>query len=112
MVACYSNYFCPLTSAFNPRFQFDVGNWHCIHTVCIFREEFKSSFVIVYTLSDCREAEIMKMGSKWLSEVVSVVVLVQVGASNQEIPLGQQILQSCYIDVHIETCSQSVLSSE
>jgi len=50
----------------------------------------------------------MRTGSKWLSEV-AVVVLIQVRASNQEMLLGQQILESCYI---VETCSQDVLSSE
>ena len=89
----------------------NIGNWHCVHTVCIFREVLKSSFVVVYTLGDCREAEMMKTGSKWLSEV-AVVVLIQVSTSNQEMPLGQQIPESCYIDVLVETCSQDVLSSE
>lgn len=70
-----------------------------------------SSSVVVYTLGDCREAEMMKTGSKWLPEV-AVVGLIQVRASNQEMPLGQQILESCHTDVLNETCSQDVLSSE
>lgn len=89
----------------------DVGNWHRVHIVRVFREVLKSSFVIVNIVGDCREAKMMKTGSKWFSEV-SVVVLIPVRASNQKMPLGQQILEYCYVDVFIETCSQDVLSSE